>query len=74
MNEKLTVLLQFLPFLREQGVSSLKIDGVELLLGPLPVKDEPKPEEEPPGRDPVTYGLRPGSKMPASLMSRARHG
>jgi hypothetical protein len=65
MDEKLQILIKHLPALREQGVSCLKIDGIELLLRPvLPSEEIPQKLEPPQGRDPLRYGLKPGTEMP----------
>jgi hypothetical protein len=65
LETKLAVLLKYLPELRAQGVLAIKVDGLEVALRPLAVEEPQKPAEEPPaGRDPVTYGLQPGTKMP----------
>lgn len=67
METKLAVLLKYLPQLQAAGVSSLKIDGLRIDLRPITNMDAaPQPVEEvPAGRDPVTYGFKPGTKMPS---------
>lgn len=58
------MLLKHVPALRDQGVYSLKVDGIEVELRGLP-QAETSPAELPVGRDPVTFGLPPGTKMPS---------
>jgi hypothetical protein len=65
LDDKLAILLKHLPALRNEGVLRLKIDGIELELRPLMVEEPPKAEEPPAKRDPVTFGLPPGTKMPS---------
>lgn len=66
LDEKLAVLLKHLPALRAEGVFTLKVDGIEVQLRPVAAQDDGKPPEEPPaGRDPVTFGLPPGTKLPS---------
>jgi hypothetical protein len=63
LDEKLSILLKHLPALRAEGVSCLKIDGIELLLRPV-MPSEMASEPPSVGRDPVTLGLPPGTKLP----------
>jgi hypothetical protein len=65
MDEKLAILLKHLPALQAQGVYSIKIDGIEVHLRGMPQAETSPPQELPAGRDPVTYGLPPGVKMPS---------
>ena len=65
LDEKLAILLKHLPALQAQGVSSLRIDGIELQLRALPGLELPQGPPEPQGRDPVMYGLPPGIKLPS---------
>ena len=65
LDDKLAILLKHLPALRNEGVLRLKIDGIELELRPLMAEEPPKAEEPPAKRDPVTFGLPPGTKMPS---------
>lgn len=76
MDTKLATLLKYLPQLQAAGVSSLKIDGLRIDLRPTTNMDAaPQPVEEvPAGRDPVTYGFKPGTKMPTLTGAVIRRG
>jgi hypothetical protein len=63
MDEKLATLLKYLPQLREQGVLTLRIDGVEATIAPaMPESKEGEAHASP--RNPVDYGLPAGTQMP----------
>jgi len=72
MDEKLTILLKHLPALQAEGVTALAIDGLQVTLRPKPLPEAPAQEEPPAGRDPLTFGLPPGTKMPSLRDRRGR--
>lgn len=66
MDERLAILIKHLPALREQGVSSLELDGLKVHLLPTPPEEPAKVSEESQraGRNPLRYGLPEGTQMP----------
>jgi len=72
MDEKLATLLKHLPAFQALGVSSLKVDGIEVHLRGMPQAETAPAEQQPQGRDPVMYGLPPGVKLPSLRDPRAR--